>query len=481
MAGTLGREVISTRQRKIAELAQREPKLTLTTLAHHVDDVWMREAYRRIRKDAAAGVDGVTAAQYEADLEANLSGLLERFKSGRYRAPAVRRVHLEKPGTSKTRPIGIPTLEDKILQRAVLMVLEPVYEQDFLECSYGFRPGRGAHQALQSLWEGLMEFGGGWVIDLDIEDFFGSVEWGHLRSFLDQRVQDGVIRRAIGKWLNAGVMEAGELSYPQRGTPQGGVVSPTLSNVYLHEVLDQWFEHEVKPRLRGRAFEVRYADDAVLVFEHEDDARRVLGVLAKRLEKYGLRLHRDKTRMVELQSVEVAAGRLATRAQLRDVGVHPLLGTLQEGAMGGEAQNGQGPTQPSVERDWPMVPEEPAQESARAARGTESQVARPLCLLRHHRERSVIGAVPARGPPTMAQMAQPTGRANTDDVGAVCPCAERLSPPCGASRAQCVPLSSETIVRGAGCLNWASPDLWEPRVGNCPRPPGRLRLTRPTA
>ena len=124
------------------------------------------------------------------------------------------------------------------------MVLEPVYEQDFLECSYGFRPGRGAHQALQSLWEGLMEFSGGWVIDLDIEDFFGSVDWGHLRSFLDRRVQDGVIRRAIGKWLNAGVMEAGKLSYPQRGTPQGGVIS-TLSNVYLHEVLDEWFEHEV--------------------------------------------------------------------------------------------------------------------------------------------------------------------------------------------------------------------------------------------
>ena len=230
MAGTLGREVISTRQRKIAELAQREPKLTLTTLAHHIDEVWMREAYRRVRKDAAPGVDGVTAAQYEANLEANLTGLLERFKSGGYRAPAVRRVHLEKPGTSKTRPIGIPTLEDKILQRAVLMVLEPVYEQDFVDCSYGFRPGRGAHQALQALWEGLMEFGGGWVTDLDIEDFFGSVDWGHLRSFPDRRVRDGVIRRAIGKWLNAGVMEAGKLSYPERGTPQGGVVSPTLSN-----------------------------------------------------------------------------------------------------------------------------------------------------------------------------------------------------------------------------------------------------------
>ena len=180
----------------------------------------------------AAANKGVTAAQYEANLEANLTGLLERFKSGGYRAPAVRRVHLEKPGTSKTRPIGIPTLEDKILQRAVLMVLEPVYEQDFVDCSYGFRPGRGAHQALQALWEGLMEFGGGWVTDLDIEDFFGSVDWGHLRSFPDRRVRDGVIRRAIGKWLNAGVMEAGKLSYPERGTPQGGVVSPTLSNVY---------------------------------------------------------------------------------------------------------------------------------------------------------------------------------------------------------------------------------------------------------
>lgn len=299
MTGTLGREVISTRQCKIAGLARREPKLTLTTLAHHIDEVWMHEAWRRVRKDAAAGVDGVTAAQYEAELEANLAGLLERFKSGRYRAPAVRRVHLGKPGTHKTRPIGIPTLEDKVLQRAVLRVLEPVYEQDFLDGSYGFRPGRGAHEALDALWHGLMELGGGWVIDLDIEDFFGSVDWGHLRSFLDRRVRDGVIRRAMGKWLNAGVMEAGEVRYPQRGTPQGGVVSPLLSNVYLHEVLDEWFEHEVKPRLRGRAFEVRYADDAVLVFEHEDDAQRVLGVLAKRLEKYGLRLHPEKTRMVE--------------------------------------------------------------------------------------------------------------------------------------------------------------------------------------
>ena len=303
MMRTLGREIISTRQEKLAKLAQIEPRLELTTLTHHLDEVWLREAYRRTRKDGAVGVDGVTAAQYEADLEANLASLLERFKSGRYRAPAVRRVHIPKPGKAKkTRPIGIPTLEDKVLQRAVLMVLEPVYEQDFLDCSYGFRPGRSAHQALDALWRGLMDMGGGWIIDLDIQSFFDDVDWGHLRSFLDRRVRDGVIRRAIGKWLNAGVMESGEVSHPDRGAPQGGVVSPLLSNLYLHEVLDVWFEHEVKPRLAGRAFEIRFADDAALVFEREEDARRVLAVLSKRFEKYGLRLHPEKTRLVDFRS-----------------------------------------------------------------------------------------------------------------------------------------------------------------------------------
>jgi group II intron reverse transcriptase/maturase len=211
-------------------------------------------------------------------------------------------VHLPKPGTAKTRPIGIPTLEDKVLQRAVLMVLEPIYEQDFLDCSYGFRPGRSAHQAVQRLWQGLTELNGGWIIDLDIQNFFGEVNWTQLRGFLDQRVRDGVIRRAIGKWLNAGVMEDGVMHRPERGTPQGGVISPTLSNVYLHEVLDQWFEHEVKPRLRGRAVEIRFADDAALVFEREGDARRVMAVLAKRFARYGLRLHPDKTRLVDFRS-----------------------------------------------------------------------------------------------------------------------------------------------------------------------------------
>jgi len=303
MMGTSGLNDISTRQEKIAEKSRQAPSMVWTTLAHHIDLPWLHEAYRRTRKDAAVGVDGVTAQAYEAGLEANLQGLLEQFKLGTYRAPAVRRVHIPKDGANtKTRPIGIPTLEDKILQRAVLMVLEPIYEQDFMDCSYGFRPGRGAHQALEALWKELMGMGGGWIIDLDIQSFFDTVSRSHLHAFLDQRVRDGVIRRVIGKWLNAGVMEDGAVFYPQAGTPQGGVISPLLSNLYLHEVLDRWFDQQVKPRLRGRAFVVRYADDAVLGFEHEEDARRVMAVLAKRFARYGLTLHPEKTRLVEFRS-----------------------------------------------------------------------------------------------------------------------------------------------------------------------------------
>jgi RNA-directed DNA polymerase len=238
MAQTLGCETITTKQETIANLARQAPGMVLTTLAHHIDLMWLEEAYRRTRKDGAVGVDGVAAEAYEARLHENLSDLLERFKSGRYRAPPVRRVHIPKDGTKKTRPIGIPTLEDKVLQRAVPMVLEPVYEQDFLDCSYGFRPGRGPHRALQALWDGVMDMRGAWVIDLDIQAFFDSMERTHLHAFLDQRVRDGVIRRVLGKWMQAGVMEDGVIHHPERGSPQGGVISPLASNIYLHEVLD---------------------------------------------------------------------------------------------------------------------------------------------------------------------------------------------------------------------------------------------------
>jgi len=271
----------------------------LTSLNHHLDLAWLREAYRRTRKDGAVGVDGQTAAAYEEHLEENLRSLLERAKSGTYRAPPVRRVYIPKGGsTSERRPIGIPTLEDKILQRAIVMLLEPIYEQDFHDCSYGFRPGRSAHQALENLWTQTMQSGGGWILEIDIRKFFDTLDHAHLRALLQQRVRDGVVLRLIGKWLNAGVMESGKLTYPEAGSPQGGVVSPLAANVYLHYVLDAWFHREVVPRLKGRAFLIRYADDAVMGFAREDDARRVQDVLPKRFGKYGLALHPEKTRLV---------------------------------------------------------------------------------------------------------------------------------------------------------------------------------------
>jgi len=185
-----------------------------------------------------------------------------------------------------------------VLQRAVLMVLEAVYEKDFLDCSFGFRPGRSAHQALDVLWQGLMKMRGGWVLEVDIQSYFDTLDHGHLRSFLHQRVRDGVIRRAIDKWLKAGVLDEGVIIHPDIGTPQGGVISPLLANIYLHEVLDKWFEEVVKPRLRGRAFLVMYADDFVFAFSAEEDARRVMAVLLKRFGRYGLSLNTQKTRLI---------------------------------------------------------------------------------------------------------------------------------------------------------------------------------------
>ncbi len=301
MKETPSSEIVSTRLHKIAKLAREAPELVLTTLAHSVDVDFLREAYSRIRKDGAAGVDGETAEEYEKDLEGNFLTLMNRFKGGTYKAPPVRRVHIPKAGTDKTRPIGIPTLEDKLLQKAVGMILESIYEQDFLPCSYGYRPNKSQHMALEQIWKATMDVKGGWVLEADIQDYFGTLNHVQLRSFLDQRVRDGVIRRAIDKWLKAGVMEEGNVSYPESGTPQGGVISPILSNIYLHEVLDKWFEEEVKPRLKGRARLVRFADDFVCIFDRLEDAEAVMRVLPKRFEKYGLSLHPEKTRLVDFR------------------------------------------------------------------------------------------------------------------------------------------------------------------------------------
>jgi RNA-directed DNA polymerase len=291
---------LSTKRQRIAALARAKRGVALSTLHHVIDLEWMKEAWRLTRKDGAPGIDGMTAVDYAKNLEANLLDLLGRIKSGRYQAPPVRRAYIPKADGSP-RPLGLPTFEDKVAQRAIVMVLEAVYEQDFLACSYGFRPGRSAHQALQDLRTGFMSHGLRWVLDIDIVKYFDSIPHSHLRAFLDRRVTDGVIRRMIDKWLKAGVLEDGLLRHATEGSPQGGVISPILSNIFLHHVLDEWFESEVRPRLAGNSTLVRFADDAVMAFAYFRDAKRVLSVLGKRLHRYGLTLHPEKTRFVDFR------------------------------------------------------------------------------------------------------------------------------------------------------------------------------------
>lgn len=288
---------VSTKQARIAELARQMPGQALRTLAHHMDLEWLLDAYRRTRKGGATGVDGRSASEYAETLEVNLQSLLDRTRSGTYRAPPVRRVHIPK-GDGKTRPLGIPTFEDKVLQRAVVMLLEPIYEEDFYDFSYGFRPGRSPRDALRALDEGLRRVGGGWVLDVDLKSFFDTLDHEKLRDLLRRRVVDEAVVRLVGKWLRAGVLEGGVVHHSATGTPQGGVVSPLLANIYLHEVLDMWWATEVLPRLRGPASMVRYADDFVMVFESRMDAERVQAVLPKRMERFGLTVHPEKTRLV---------------------------------------------------------------------------------------------------------------------------------------------------------------------------------------
>jgi RNA-directed DNA polymerase len=298
--GAMNPANLSTKRQWIAELARRKPGQVLFLLHHLIDMEWMRAAYKLTRKDGASGIDGKTAKDYEARLEANLADLLERIKSGRYHAPPVRRTYIPKADGSR-RPLGIPTFEDKVAQRAIVMVLEAVYEQDFLPCSYGFRPRRSAHDALRELSGAITWRGQHWVVEVDIRKYFDTIPHDQLRAFLDQRVTDGVIRRMIDKWLKAGALEDGLRCVAETGTPQGGVISPMLSNVFLHHVLDAWFENEVRPRLAGPCTLVRFADDFVMTFKNHHDAKRVLEVLGKRLERYGLTLHPDKTRFIDFR------------------------------------------------------------------------------------------------------------------------------------------------------------------------------------
>ncbi|PTX91406.1 group II intron reverse transcriptase/maturase [Opitutus sp. ER46] len=272
----------------------------ITTLNHHLDQLWLYEAYRRVRRDGAPGIDGQTVADYGRDLDANLKDLWERVHSGRYRAPLVKRVHIPKNET-ETRPIGIPTVENRVLERAVQMLLEPIYEVDFLDCSYGFRPGRSPHDALAAVREIVMRMDGGWVVDVDVKQYFDTIPHQQLRDIVSRRIRDGVIERLIAKWLKAGVWEDGQVSYPEAGTPQGGVISPLLSNIYLHEVLDRWFMETIRPKLQGKAELIRFADDFIVICERQDEALALVAELRTRFTAHGLTIHPEKTRVVDFR------------------------------------------------------------------------------------------------------------------------------------------------------------------------------------
>jgi RNA-directed DNA polymerase len=289
---------MSTQLLKVAERAKRDPQARMLSLARFIDVPALGRAFGRIRKGAAVGVDGVTKEQYGQNLEANLNRLHELLRTQRYRHQPIRRVHIPKE-RGKSRPIGISSIEDKLVQDALREVLEAIYEPAFLDSSYGFRPGRSAHDALRALNRMLYRREVRWIIEADIVCYFDSLDRTKLKEMLRLRVADESFMRLVGKCLHVGILDGTEYSEPDEGTVQGSTLSPLLGNVYLHHVLDLWLETEVRPRLRGRMRLIRYCDDLVIGFEREDDARRVMAVLGKRFERFGLRLHPDKTRLFE--------------------------------------------------------------------------------------------------------------------------------------------------------------------------------------
>jgi len=288
---------MSPELQKVVARAREHPKERILSLAHRIDVPALERAFHRLREDAAVGVDGVTKAEYGKDLERNLQNLHQRLKSRRWRHQPIRRVHIPKE-KGKTRPIGISCLEDKIVQGAVREVLEAIYEQDFLDYSYGFRPGRSAHDALRALNRAVHQGRVQWIIEADIVSFFDRLDRTKLKEMLRTRVVDESLLRLVGKCLHVGVLDGEEYTEPEEGTTQGSVLSPLLGNVYLHYVLDLWFECDVRPRLRGRAYLIRYADDLVIALEDGRDAERVMAVLPKRMGRFGLALHPEKTRLL---------------------------------------------------------------------------------------------------------------------------------------------------------------------------------------
>ena len=293
---------------KIRMLAESDPEMVFTSLAHRIDLHLLKKSFLQVRRSEAAGVDKITAKKYAENLDENLYKLFQRLRRGQYVATPVKRIWIDKEG-GKKRPIGIPALEDKIVQSAVSTILNVVFDVNFYDFSHAFRKGHSQHMAIHELRESCRNLNIGWIVSADITGLFDNIDHGHLREFVKRRINDGGILRLIGKWLNAGVMEEGTLSYPGKGTPQGGVISPVLSNIFLHYVLDDWFVKEVMPRMKGKCFIIRWADDFIIGCELESDTARIMDVLPKRFSRYGLTLHPTKTRVIMFRKPTSKANR----------------------------------------------------------------------------------------------------------------------------------------------------------------------------
>ena len=290
---------MSTQLNQIAKKARSNSKLCFTSLAHLLTPEFLMETWAQMNRRGASGVDGETTRQFEQHLETRVRALCERLKRGTYRAPPVRRVEIPKgPGKAGTRPLGIPTVEDRLVQRAVARILESVFEADFLECSYGFRPGRSPHDALRALRVAIVTKKVGHLFEADIRGYFNHIQHEWLQKMVAHRIGDRVILRLIGKWLNAGFMVGGVVTRTEEGSPQGGPISPILANIYLHYVLDLWFEKKVKPACYGEVYLTRFADDFVVNFQYQGDAKEFERKLADRFGKFGLELAEEKTRLM---------------------------------------------------------------------------------------------------------------------------------------------------------------------------------------
>jgi RNA-directed DNA polymerase len=286
----------STKLSVLIARANQIRKEPIKTLAHYMDEEWLQESWKRLRKGASAGINAVNAQEYTVNLNENINHLRQKLQRGNYKAPPVKRVYISK-ANGKQRPLGVPTIEDKVAQNAVGLILTAIYEQDFLESSYGFRPKRNAHQAVEGVKQAIAQGKVSWILDTDIQVFFDTLDHNWLMKFVSHRIADKQIQRLIRCWLKAGVLEEGKLIRPSSGSPQGGVVSPILANIYLHYVLDIWVDKIVKPRMKGEIHYFRYADDILFCFQLKEDACKFYKVLKKRLGKFGLKLNETKTKL----------------------------------------------------------------------------------------------------------------------------------------------------------------------------------------